>query len=229
MGGLLFIGKSKWNVFSFLRSKSAVSEITPSSSNIKSEKKPLAAGTHWEVRGPLYHKERDLGYLQTDWTKRQLRRCFPQLGEDWFNEGKTRRQRHRKSLREERTLLMVFCLYWHFQLFCTCWMVRRDWNGLKKGTKREEEGHREGKNPGWLWCEGKKFVFTAREKKGKAWEGQVEEFHLKNVVVLEQKNPLLPTFKKCLIWIVCWQEIGTHLQWLHSSQENKSLQGSEVC
>jgi len=29
----------------------------------------------------------------------QVRRCFPQLGEDWFNEGKTRRQKAQEELK----------------------------------------------------------------------------------------------------------------------------------
>lgn len=171
MGGLLFIGKSKWNVFSFLRSKSAVSEITPSSSNLKSEKKPLAVGTHWEVGGPLYRRKGPWD-LQTDWTKRQPRRCFPQHGEDWFTEVKSGRQ---EELRSRENPSSVVFLYWYLQVFYSCWMVRRDWIGQEKGTKGMRKGMG-GEKAGWLWLKERVFIFIAREKWGKAWAGQEEAF-----------------------------------------------------
>lgn len=171
-------------MFSFLRSEVCCVWGHTKFKQHNVREKPLAAGTHWEVRGPIHQKETDLGYLQTDWTERQLRRCFPQHGEDWFNGGKMRES--------------SWCFFAEISTFLHVWIVRKDWHGQEKYTEIQEEGCWKGENCGRLWHKDAKSIFVAREKSKRHELGEWRNFILKLGCLRDKSVLSLSAFQKCL-------------------------------
>lgn len=78
MGGLLFIGKSNWNVFSFLRSKGLLCLMWDHIKFKQHKVRKNATSCRKTLRneGPAYQKETHIGYLQVTEQRGNLEGAF---------------------------------------------------------------------------------------------------------------------------------------------------------